>query len=162
MVSEVWTLFTDGAYNVKGSGLEVVLIAPSRETLRHAIRTVPLTNNEAEYGNLVAELELAWGLGSEVIEVKCGSQLVVNQIYEIFDTKEERLQQYLNKVQELLARFREWSITHIPREENVEAYALANLGSSTKMKGSDSGAVVQLLHLVLDVDNYWEANCLKA
>ncbi|XP_070041211.1 uncharacterized protein [Nicotiana tomentosiformis] len=41
---------------------------------------------------------------------------------------------------------REWSIVHIPREEKVEADALANLGSSTEMKGSDSGTVVQLLH----------------
>ncbi|XP_075095125.1 uncharacterized protein LOC142173434 [Nicotiana tabacum] len=68
------------------------------------------------------------------------------------------MQQYLNKVQALLARFREWSIIHIPREENVEADALANLGSSTKMKGSDSGTVVQLLHSVLGVDVYCEVN----
>ncbi|XP_075083527.1 uncharacterized protein LOC142167263 [Nicotiana tabacum] len=68
------------------------------------------------------------------------------------------MQQYLNKVQTLLARFIEWSIIHIPREENVEADALANLGSSTEMKGSDSGTVVQLLHSVLDVDSYCEVN----
>ncbi|XP_070050724.1 uncharacterized protein [Nicotiana tomentosiformis] len=36
----------------------------------------------------------------------------------------------------------EWWITHILREENVEADTLANLGSSTKMKGSDSGTFV--------------------
>nr|XP_009793467.1 PREDICTED: uncharacterized protein LOC104240336 [Nicotiana sylvestris] len=34
------------------------------------IKTVPLTNNEAEYEALVAGLELARGLGSEVIEIK--------------------------------------------------------------------------------------------
>ncbi|XP_033514889.2 uncharacterized protein [Nicotiana tomentosiformis] len=76
----------------------------------------------------------------------------------IFDTKEERMQQYLNKVQTLLARFREWSIIHFPREENVEADALANLGSSTKMKGSDSSTVIQLLYSVLDVDGYCKVN----
>lgn len=63
MVSEsttgVWTLFTDGASNVKGSGLGIVLITPSGETLRQAIRTIPLTNNEAEYEALIAGLELA-------------------------------------------------------------------------------------------------------
>ncbi|XP_075103578.1 uncharacterized protein LOC142178148 [Nicotiana tabacum] len=122
--SGVWTLFTDGASNVKGSDLGVVLIMPSGEILRHAIRTVPLTNNEDEYEALVIGLELDRGLGSE----------------------------YLNKLQALLAQFREWSIVHIPTKKNVEADALANLGSSTEMKGSDSGTVVQLLHLVLDVD----------
>ncbi|XP_019240769.1 PREDICTED: uncharacterized protein LOC109220751 [Nicotiana attenuata] len=103
-------------------------------------------------------LKLARGPGSEVIEVKCDSQLVVNQMYGIFDAKEERMQKYLNKVQTLLARFKEWSIIHIPREENVELEALANLGSSTKMKGSESDTVVQLLHLVLDVDGYCKVN----
>nr|XP_033511173.1 uncharacterized protein LOC117275925 [Nicotiana tomentosiformis] len=52
----------------------------------------------------------------------------------------------------------EWSVIHIPMEENVEADALANLGSSTKIKGADSDAVVQLLHSVLDVDGYCEVN----
>nr|XP_033508554.1 uncharacterized protein LOC117273497 [Nicotiana tomentosiformis] len=60
------------------------------------------------------------------------------------------------KVQALLARFQELSITHIPREENVEEDTLANLGSSMKIKGLDSGTVVQLMHSVLDADSYYE------
>ncbi|XP_070039750.1 uncharacterized protein [Nicotiana tomentosiformis] len=51
-----------------------------------------------------------------------------------------------------------WSIIDIPREENVEAGALANLGSSTEIKGSDFGAFVQLLHSMLDVDDYCKIN----
>ncbi|XP_070045681.1 uncharacterized protein [Nicotiana tomentosiformis] len=119
---------------------------------------MPLTNNEAEYEALVVGLEFARGLGFQVIEVKCDSQLVVNQVNGIFNTKEECLQQYLNKVQALLAWFRECSIIHIPREENVEADALANLGSSTEMKGSDSDAIVKILYSVLDVDGYSEVD----
>nr|XP_016476642.1 PREDICTED: uncharacterized protein LOC107798190 [Nicotiana tabacum] len=102
MVSEstlgVWTLFTDGASNVKGYGLGIVLITPSGETLRQAIRTVHLTNNEAEYEALIVGLELARGLDSKVIEIKYDSQLVVNQVYGIFESKEERMQQYMVKV----------------------------------------------------------------
>ncbi|XP_070050201.1 uncharacterized protein [Nicotiana tomentosiformis] len=111
MVSEpapgVWTLFTDEASNVKGSGLGIVLVMLSGETLRQAIRTIPLTNNEAEYEALITGLELTQGLDSEAIKVKCDSQLVVNQVYEIFDTKEERMQQYVVRVQALLTRFQE-------------------------------------------------------
>ncbi|XP_033511730.1 uncharacterized protein [Nicotiana tomentosiformis] len=77
--------------NVKGSGLGIVLITPSGEILRQAIRTGVDDNS-------------------------------------------------------------------YPKEENVEADALANLGSSTKIKGADFGAVVQLLHSVLDVDEYCEVN----
>ncbi|XP_070032082.1 uncharacterized protein [Nicotiana tomentosiformis] len=158
LTSGVWTLFTDGASNVKGSGLGVMLITPSGEILRLAIRTVPLTNNGAEYEALIAGLELARGLDSEIIDIKCDSQLVVNQVYGIFESKEERMQQYVMKVQALLTWFREWLITHIPREENVEADTLANLGSSTKMKGSNSSTVVQLMHSVLDADSYYKVN----
>ncbi|XP_070031904.1 uncharacterized protein [Nicotiana tomentosiformis] len=157
-VSGIWTLFTDRASNVKGSGLEIVLNTPLGETPRQAIRSVPLTNNEAKYEALVSGLELARGLVSKVIEIKCDSQPVVNQVYGIFDTKEECMHQYFNKVQIFLSRFREWSIIHIIREVNVEAQELANLGLSTKMKGSNFGAVVQLLHSVLDVNNYCEVN----
>nr|XP_016484557.1 PREDICTED: uncharacterized protein LOC107805089 [Nicotiana tabacum] len=88
----VWNLFMDGSSNVKGFGLRIVLIAPLGETLRQAIKIVLLTNNEAEYEALVAELELALWLCSEVIKIKCDSQMVVNQVYGIFDTKEERIQ----------------------------------------------------------------------
>ncbi|XP_070004569.1 uncharacterized protein LOC142163366 [Nicotiana tabacum] len=70
----VWTLFMDGVSNVKGSWLEVVLVTSSGETLRPAIKTVLLTNNEAEYEALVAGIELAQGLGFEVIEFKCPYQ----------------------------------------------------------------------------------------
>nr|XP_016491871.1 PREDICTED: uncharacterized protein LOC107811458 [Nicotiana tabacum] len=65
MASEVWTLFKDGASNIKRSGPGVVLITHSGETLRQAIKTVPLTNNENEYEALVAGLKLVRGLGSD-------------------------------------------------------------------------------------------------
>ncbi|XP_070050151.1 uncharacterized protein LOC142171906 [Nicotiana tabacum] len=91
---------------------------------------------------MVAGIELARGLGSEVIEVKCDSQLVVNQIHRSFDAIGEHMHQYLNKVQVLLFQFREWSVIHIPKEENMEADVLANLGPSMEIKGADSGVVV--------------------
>ncbi|XP_070050695.1 uncharacterized protein [Nicotiana tomentosiformis] len=83
---------------------------------------------------------------------------MVNQVYGIFETKEECMQQYVVKDQALLARFGEWSITHIPRKDNAEADALANLGSSTEIRGSESGTVVQLMNSVLDTDGYYEVN----
>ncbi|XP_019226659.1 PREDICTED: uncharacterized protein LOC109208090 [Nicotiana attenuata] len=79
--------------------------------------------------DLINERGLPTGLDSNVIEIKYDLQLAVNQ-----------------------------SITHIPREENTEAYTLANLGSSTKIKGIESGAVIQLTNSVLDTNGYYEVN----
>lgn len=64
----VWTLFTDGASNVKGYGLDIVLITPSRETLRQAFRNIPLTNNRAEYKALIEGLELDRGSHAMILE----------------------------------------------------------------------------------------------
>ncbi|XP_070004453.1 uncharacterized protein [Nicotiana sylvestris] len=128
--SGVWTFFTDGASNVKGSGLDIVLKPPTSGMIRQSIKTAKLTNNEAEYEDMIAGLELAKGLGAEVIEAKCDSLLVVNQVNGNFEVREERMQRYLDKIQVTLHRFKEWTLVHIPQEQNSEADALANLGSS--------------------------------
>lgn len=54
-----WTLFTYGSSNVKGAGLGIVLIPPTGETIRQAIKCHLITNNEAEYEAMIAGLELA-------------------------------------------------------------------------------------------------------
>ncbi|GJR66367.1 reverse transcriptase domain-containing protein [Tanacetum coccineum] len=53
--TEVWTLFTDGATSLKGSGAGLVLIGPSGLEYTYALRlTFVSTNNEAEYEALLA------------------------------------------------------------------------------------------------------------
>ncbi|XP_070014791.1 uncharacterized protein [Nicotiana sylvestris] len=48
------TLFTDGSSNVKGAGLGIVLVPPTGETIRQAIKCHPITNNEVEYEAMIA------------------------------------------------------------------------------------------------------------
>nr|XP_009795835.1 PREDICTED: uncharacterized protein LOC104242480 [Nicotiana sylvestris]XP_016500713.1 PREDICTED: uncharacterized protein LOC107819139 [Nicotiana tabacum] len=96
--------------------------------IRQSIKTPKLTNNEAEYEAMIAGLELAKGLGPEVIEAKCDSFLVVNQVNRSFKVQDDRMQRYLDKLQVTLHRLREWTLDHVPREQNSKAYALANLG----------------------------------
>ncbi|XP_060212298.1 uncharacterized protein LOC132639933 [Lycium barbarum] len=131
-VSGIWTLYTDWASNLKGIGIGIVLKAPEGDVIRISIRTMKLTNNEAEYKAMIAGLELARSLGAKVIEAKCDSLLVVNQVNSVFKVKDERMQRYLEKTQVILHRFKEWTMQHLPREHNKEADALANLGSSVE------------------------------
>ncbi|XP_070008432.1 uncharacterized protein [Nicotiana sylvestris] len=148
--SGIWTLFTDGASNVKGFGLCIVLRSPTGGVIRQSIKTTRLTNNETEYEAIIADLELAKGLGAEVIEVKCDSLLVVNKVNGSFEVREDRMQRYLNKIQITLHRFKEWTLVHIPREENSEADALANLGSSVKEDDILPESIVQLSKSVIE------------
>ncbi|XP_009774699.2 uncharacterized protein [Nicotiana sylvestris] len=125
-----WTLFTDGSSNVKGAGLGIVLVPPMGETIRQAIKCHPITNNEAEYEAVIAGLELALELEIEQIVIKSDSQLVVNQMRGTYTAREARMQQYLEKARNLVTQFQTWKVMQIPREENAEANALANLASA--------------------------------
>ncbi|XP_070054212.1 uncharacterized protein [Nicotiana tomentosiformis] len=99
---------------------------------------------------MIAGLELAKSLGAEVVEAKCDSLLVVNQVNGTFEVKEERMQRYLDKLHVTLHRFREWTLQHVPQDQNSEADALANLGSSVGDDKFNSGMVVQLMKSVVE------------
>ncbi|XP_075101785.1 uncharacterized protein LOC142177215 [Nicotiana tabacum] len=75
-----WNFFTYGSSNVKAVGLGIVLIPPSGNVIKQAIKYYQITNNEAEYETVIAGLELARELGIEQIVIKSDSQLVVNQM----------------------------------------------------------------------------------
>lgn len=66
------------------------------------------------------------------------------------------MRQYIDKVQALVSWFKKWTITHNPREENVEADVLANLGSSTELKGTDSSSVVNRYCEVYSTSLVWD------
>ncbi|XP_060184694.1 uncharacterized protein LOC132614297 [Lycium barbarum] len=149
----VWTLYTDGASNVKAFGLGIVLKPPSNDVIRQYIRSVDLTNNEAEYEAMIAGLELAKSFGVEIIEAKCDSLLVVNQKNGTFEIKDDRMWRYQEKLRVVLRRFKEWTLEHVPRDQNDGTDALANLGSSVESYGFNSGAVVQLTKSVIETDH---------
>ncbi|XP_070029851.1 uncharacterized protein [Nicotiana sylvestris] len=148
--SWVWTLFTDGASNVKGPEFGIILKPPMSSVIRQSIKTSKFTNNEAEYEAMIASLELAKGLGAEVIEAKCDFLLVVNQVNGSFAVQDDRMQRYLNKLQVTLHHFKEWTLYHVPREQNSEADALANLGLSIEEDDIVPGTVVQLSRSVVE------------
>ncbi|XP_075107027.1 uncharacterized protein LOC142180009 [Nicotiana tabacum] len=149
-----WTLFTDGSSNVKEAGLGIVLIPPSGENIRQAIKCYPITNNEAEYEVVIAGLELARELFIEQIIIKSDSQLVVNQMQGTYTAREARMQQYLEKTRELVRQFQSWKIVQIPREENAEADALANLASVAEVTSEENAIVIHLFHSTLDQDKH--------
>ncbi|XP_070012962.1 uncharacterized protein [Nicotiana sylvestris] len=126
----IWTLFTNGSSNVKGAGLGIVLVPPTGETIRQAIKCHSITNNEAEYEAVIA----------------------VNQMLGTYTAREARMQQYLEKVQDLIRQFQTWKVMQIPKDENVEVDALANLAFAADVASNENASVIHLFHLVLDPD----------
>ncbi|KAJ9552166.1 hypothetical protein OSB04_016211 [Centaurea solstitialis] len=129
--NQLWTLYVDGSSNIRGSGLGIVLKSSHGGNMVYSIRCeFKATNNEAEYEALIAGLEIAYNSGARCLHVRSDSLLVVNQINGDFQAKDSKMMVYLEIARESIARFEKFSIEQIPRDMNVQADALANLGSA--------------------------------
>ncbi|GJR24103.1 reverse transcriptase domain-containing protein [Tanacetum coccineum] len=128
--TESWTLFTNGASSLKGSGAGLVLIGPSGIKYTYALRlTFPSTNNEAEYEALLAGLRIARQMNMSNIEVKVDSILVASQINGSYEASKDNMIKYLAKAKEYASGFKSFSIENIPRNMNQKADVLSKLAS---------------------------------
>ena len=59
--------------------------------------------------------------------------MIIGQVNETCEVKEERMKKYLSNVKLLIKKFKEASFFHVPKEENIEADALAK---TTSVDGS--------------------------
>jgi ribonuclease HI len=84
------------------------------------------TNNEAEYRALIGALEEALSLGGRTVTVHSDSELLVRQLNGEYRVRSPHLKDLFSQAQDLLGRFQEYVILHIPREQNREADLLAN------------------------------------
>jgi ribonuclease HI len=86
------------------------------------------TNNVAEYTAVIRGLEEAQRLGAREVLLRSDSQLLINQLTGRYRVKAPHLQPLHRQVRELLRSFDRVDLEHVPRERNVAADALANLG----------------------------------
>ncbi|KAJ9535061.1 hypothetical protein OSB04_un001868 [Centaurea solstitialis] len=84
----------------------------------------------SEYEALIAGLDIAYNLGARHLHVRSDSLLVVNQLNGDFQAKDSKMMTYLKIAKKRIARFEAFSIEQILQDLNVQADALANLGST--------------------------------
>jgi len=84
------------------------------------------TNNQAEYKAIIAALEEATRLGVKQVDIKMDSELVVRQINGEYRVKSATLKPLYQQVKQLQGLLEGFTITHIPRRQNMEADKLAN------------------------------------
>ena len=78
-------------------------------------------------------MELAKSLGANSVLVQGDSQLVIGQVNEKCEVKEERMKKYLNKVRQCIKGFTIVQFQQIPWEENAKADALAKTASTDEI-----------------------------
>ncbi|GAU50359.1 hypothetical protein TSUD_409320 [Trifolium subterraneum] len=105
------------------------------------------------------------------------SQLVVSQVSGEYQTKEERLLEYLNLIKTKLAKFKETEVKHVPREHNAREDVLSKLASTRRKKAGNQSLIqetltkpsiekaVEVMHICAIDDQSWMApvyNFLKS
>ena len=109
-----------------------MVTTPEGDSIECALRfDFKATNNQAEYEALIAGLKVCTALGADEIEVFSDSQVIVNQVLDEYQARDDNMIAYLRLAKELLRRFKEYRIVQIPREKNEQADVLAKLASAT-------------------------------
>ncbi|HZV51796.1 MAG TPA: ribonuclease HI family protein [Candidatus Dormibacteraeota bacterium] len=122
-------LFTDGAArgNPGPAGAGLVIEDASGRRLWGGCRYLGVaTNNQAEYRALIAGLRKVAEWAPRRLEVYLDSELVVRQLDGRYRVKSADLRPLHVQATALLRAFPEVTVTHVPRERNRGADALAN------------------------------------
>ncbi|MFM8689601.1 MAG: MBL fold metallo-hydrolase [Candidatus Limnocylindrus sp.] len=143
---------TDGACrgNPGPASIGVALYDASRDGAAHpsaqpdatisaAIGTT--TNNVAEWKAVISAIELAAELGASELQLFLDSKLVVEQLNGRWRVRDAKLAPLCDEARARLTRFAVWSATHVPREENHQADALANEGLDRALRGGPAWVV---------------------
>jgi ribonuclease HI len=85
------------------------------------------TNNFAEYSALIGALRYATTHQYEGLQIYADSELLVRQIKGEYRVRNVNLKRLFDQAQPLIRLLKQFSIQHIPREENQDADRLANL-----------------------------------
>ena len=85
------------------------------------------TNNQSEYSALILGLKEALSRNIKHLHVFGDSQLVINQITNVYKVKNNLLQELYQEVQTLKTQFEYIEFNHVYREFNKRADALSNM-----------------------------------
>jgi ribonuclease HI len=123
------TVYTDGASSGNPGPASIGAVirdGEGRVIGRISRRIGYATNNQAEYRAIIAALEESLKLGAEEVDIKSDSELVVKQLKGRYRVKKASLRPLYQEVVRLAGSLKAFSITHVPREQNVEADGLAS------------------------------------
>jgi len=114
------------------SGIGVVIDGSDRGRIRIAKWIGRQDNNVAEYVAVLEALQIAVALKARALHVYSDSEVVVRQMRGEYTCRSPRLYS-LNWTCRKLARFLDFSISHVDRENNAEANGLANYAARKRL-----------------------------
>ncbi|XP_010278499.1 PREDICTED: uncharacterized protein LOC104612677 [Nelumbo nucifera] len=137
-----WVIFFDGAACKDGANAGVVFVLPQREILTYSfVLTKLFSNNMAEYQALIIGLQMALNLEIHYLTIYGGSNFVINQLKTEYEVHKDDLVPYHHYAIQLLKEFENGTIEHVPRSENKQADALANLVVVLPLTGDEATTI---------------------
>jgi len=114
----------------KRGGVGVVIATPDGEVLKYEVQLkFPATNNKAEYERILTGLRLEKALGAKNLLVQNDSKLMIGQIKEEYEAKEERMQKYLRLTKHLTQEFNRVEFVQVPKSQNMVVDEISKLAS---------------------------------
>ena len=102
-----WVMYFDGAHSKTRSRTGIVIISSSEEYLLFSLRLqFTCTNNIPEYEALLLGLEVARSRKIQQLIIIGDFDLIVSQIHGTFDTKDEKLKPYRERIISVIKGFK--------------------------------------------------------
>lgn len=132
-----YTIYTDGACRKSNplssegeASIGAVILKDGRVLTEICKYLGTATNNEAEYEAVIqalSELKSLEDINSANVKIMADSELMVRQMKGEYKIKKANIAEKAKKIKDFIAENNlKISFTHIPREQNSEADALAN------------------------------------
>jgi ribonuclease HI len=111
MIPGVWQVYTDGSATANSSGAGILIISPEGLEFEYALKfTFLASNNESEYEAVITGIELARAAGAEHIILKTDSLLVSNQIRGEYETRDDGMIKYLERVKADISKLKSFEV----------------------------------------------------
>ena len=124
------TLYVDGAADLhsKTAGIGGVVYLNEEEISYFSEPLYDKTNNEAEYLAMIKGIDMLVELKAINVNIFADSELVVKQVLGQYKVKNERMKNLCKQVVTGLKNIKNWSVSHVRRENNVRADELSKIG----------------------------------
>ena len=158
----LWSMDFDGALGKEGAGIGIWIWSPvgklggissSARELSYKL-AFDCSNNKSEYESLITGLKILKKLGAKWISVYGDSELVIKQVKGEYQAKHPWMRAYRNVVLDVLKMFHEYTLTLVPRAQNIITYSLATIASNLKiMMNSNNKFEIHVKHRPYVPDN---------
>ncbi|KAH9310678.1 hypothetical protein KI387_025713, partial [Taxus chinensis] len=128
--NEIWTLEFDCSYPTSGFGAGLVLISLDHDIFPFSFKLqFDNTNNTTEYEALLLCLKMIKEKGVKNIKAQGDVELIVNQVKNVYQVKNDHLKHYSNMVWDCIEDCEAFSIKSMFTEHNDKANSLVMLAS---------------------------------